>query len=456
MKIIVCVKIFQGELNPFDACALECALSTPDADITVLSMGPESALDEMKRLSRLDVNRLVLLCDSKFAGADTLSTSYALSCFIKKENPDLVLCGRQSIDGDTAQVGPGLSEMLGFNLITNVTNYKTDKCTTRFGEEEVNLPCVMTIERINNLRFPSIRSRVKDVEILTSDDIGADAERCGLKGSPTRVMKTFESQRGMRKCKFIDKSELDRVIRESLETAKGNGEKQALKSDILFPNVWAIGETVAKKAEEIAETVTVITSQSPREIAELAKKEKPNVILWNADLWGRKNAPIAAAILQTGLCADCTHLETDSENLFMYRPARGGNITAKIKCLTKPQMATVRCEEKSEDILFGIGKGAKECAGKIEGMARKYGGETGASRTMVDSGVMPYEKQIGLTGKTVSPSVYVAIGISGAVQHTCGIENAKTVIAVNPDKDARIFEYADYGIILKAEDLFMA
>ncbi len=453
MKIIVCVKIFQGELNPFDACALECALSTPDADITVLTMGPESALDEMKRLSRLDVTRLVLLCDSKFAGADTLATSYALSCFIKKENPDLVLCGRQSIDGDTAQVGPGLSEMLGYGLITNVTEYGTDKCKTRFGEENVTLPCVMTIERINTLRFPSIRSKAKDVEILTSDDIGADAERCGLKGSPTRVMKTFESQRGMRKCKFIENSELDLIIKKSLAEAKKNEEKQVLKSDILLPDVWAIGETVAKRATEIAEKVTVITSTSPLEIAELAKKEKPNVILWNADLWGRKNAPITAAILETGLCADCTHLETDGENLFMYRPARGGNITAKIKCLTKPQMATVRCEEKSEDILFGIGKGAKGSIGKIEDMARKYGGETGASRTMVDSGSMPYEKQIGLTGKTVSPSVYVAIGISGAVQHTCAIENAKTVIAVNPDKDARIFDFADYGIVSTVEEL---
>ncbi|MBQ4630850.1 MAG: FAD-binding protein [Clostridia bacterium] len=453
MKIIVCVKIFQGELNPFDACALECALSTPDADITVLTMGPESALDEMKRLSRLDVNRLVMLCDSRFAGADTLATSYALSCFIKKENPDLVLCGRQSIDGDTAQVGPGLSQMLGYSLVTNVTEYAADKCKTRFGNEEVTLPCVMTIERINTLRFPSIRSKAKDVEILTSDDIGADIERCGLKGSPTRVMKTFESQRGMRKCKFIDKSELDATIKKSLVEAKESEEKQVLKSDVLLPSVWAIGETVAKRAAEIAENVTVITSESPLEIAELAKKEKPNVILWNADLWGRKNAPITAAILQTGLCADCTHLETDGENLFMYRPARGGNITAKIKCLTKPQMATVRCEEKSEDILFGIGKGAKECIDKIEQLAKKYGGETGASRTMVDSGLAPYEKQIGLTGKTVSPSVYVAIGISGAVQHTCAIENAKTVIAVNPDKDARIFDYADYGIICSVEEL---
>lgn len=453
MKIVVCVKIFDGELNLFDACALECALGTDNADITVVSMGPQKAMSALEGLSRLGVNRLVLLCDNAFAGADTLATAYALSCFIKNENPDLVICGRQSIDGDTAQVGPCLSQMLGYNLITNVMKYSVDECETRFGKEKIRYPSVLTIERINTLRFPSIRSVKKPIETLTAADIGADVQKCGLTGSPTRVVQTFESARGKRKCRFILPDELDSVIKESL--AVEDIKPETVSSKIKLKSAWAIGETVAEKAKEIAEKVTVITETDPVKIAKKAIAENPNVILWNADLWGRKNAPICAAILQTGLCADCTFLETDGETLYMYRPARDGNITAKIKCITRPQMATVRCAEKSDEIIIAAGKGAAGSMEIIWRLTEKYGGETGASRTLVDMGKMAYEHQVGLTGKSISPKVYVAVGISGAVQHTCAIENARTVIAVNPDRDARIFEYADYGIVCKAEELIV-
>ncbi len=451
MKIVVCVKIYNGELNPFDACALECALGTDNADITVVSMGPQKAMSALEAVARLDVNRIVLLCDNDFAGSDTLATAYALSCFIKNENPDLVICGRQSIDGDTAQVGPCLSQMLGYNLITNVMKYSVKECETRFGKEKIRYPSVLTIERINTLRFPSIRSVKKPIETLTAADIGADVQRCGLTGSPTRVVKTFEGARGRRKCRFVLPDELDSVIKESL--AVEDIKPETVSSKIRLQSAWAIGETVAQKAKEIAEKVTVVTETDPVKIAKKAIEENPNVILWNADLWGRKNAPICSAILQTGLCADCTFLETDGETLYMYRPARGGNITAKIKCITKPQMATVRCNEKSNDIVIAYGKGIAKNIDIIENLSKKYGGEVGASRALVDMGKISYENQIGLTGKTISPKVYVAIGISGAVQHTCAIENAHTVIAVNPDKNARIFEYADYGIICKAEEL---
>jgi len=190
-----------------------------------------------------------------------------------------------------------------------------------------------------------------------------------------------------------------------------------------------------------------VEKSSPEKIARKAIEEKPDVILWNADLWGRKNAPIVAAILDTGLCADCTMLEADGDNLIMYRPAQGGNITAKIKCLTKPQMATVRTKSESSDIIVSGGKGVADNIQKLEELAKTLNAEIGASRGLVDMNKVTYDKQIGLTGKTVSPKIYIAIGISGAIHHTCAIEGSGTVIAINPDKDARIFEYADYGII---------
>ena len=105
MKIVVCVKVIKGEINPFDECALECALSIKDAQITVLSMGADSSKTALKRISRLAIDRIILLSDRRLAGSDTLATSYALSQIIKQINPELVLCGRQSIDGDTVPVG---------------------------------------------------------------------------------------------------------------------------------------------------------------------------------------------------------------------------------------------------------------------------------------------------------------------------------------------------------------
>ncbi len=447
MKILVCVKVVKGEINPFDQSALECALTLSD-DVTVVSMGPKSCEEVLKPLTRLGA-KVVLLSDKAFAGSDTLATSYILSTVIKKMEYDLILCGRQSIDGDTAQVGPMLSKMLDISLVTNALTIECEKnivkAITRLGEEETELPALVTLERGYILRFPSIFSKIGEVRILDNPVLGCDISRCGLEGSPTRVLKTFENERGKRKCKFIEYDELiplvERLKKE--EKVKVSGETKNEKLSL----AWAVGDEVYEKALEIAEKVVLIKKMSPEEITEKVKAEKPGVVLWNADLWGRKNAPVAAAILNTGLCADCTMLEAEGETLYMYRPAQGGNITAKIKCLTLPQMATVRTKSESSDIIVAGGKGVIDRFEAINDLAEKLGAEVGASRGLVDLNGAPYDMQIGLTGKTVSPKIYIAIGISGAVHHTCAIEGADVVIAINPDKDARIFEYADFGIV---------
>ena len=447
MKILVCVKVINGELNPFDESALECALRL-SSDVTVVTMGPKSCEDVLKPLTRLGA-KAVLISDTAYAGSDTLATSYILSEAIKKMEYDLILCGRQSVDGDTAQVGPMLATMLNIPLITNALSVEEESesvtAKTRLGEETAKLPALVTVERGYVLRFPSIFSKLGEVETIDNSQIGCDTEKCGLKGSPTRVLETFENQRGRRKCKFITRDELLPLIEDLKNQSEENIEAKEIKAKL--KSVWAVGEEVLEKAREIAEEVILIEKMDASGIAKKAEAEKPSVILWNADLWGRKTAPQVAAMLKTGLCADCTQLEADGDTLLMYRPARGGNIYAKIKCLTNPQMATVRTKAESSDIIVSMGKGAVESIDRVKAFAEEIGAELGASRGMVDAGKLPYEMQVGLTGKTVSPKIYIAIGISGAVHHTCAIEGADTVIAVNPDRDARIFEYADYGIL---------
>lgn len=456
MRIVVCVKQSCKELNPFDACAVEEALRIEGAEVIAVSMGRPDVKDMLLALTRLGVHKGILLSDTAFAGADTLATSYALSLAVKELSPDLVICGRQSIDGDTAQVGPCLATMLGIPVITNVMELKLDGntavCKTRMGDRAAELPALVTVERINNLRFPKIRAKTGEVEVWDINRLGANPERCGLKGSPTKVIKSFENSGGKRKCKFINSSELLDVIGKSVNKpriqleSEDNGKK--LKS------VWAIGEKAAEKAKEISEEVVVLPDTEPKELARLAREKNPEVILFDSSIQSRMIAPQVSAMLNTGLCADCTKLETDGEQLFMYRPAFGGNIIAKIRCVTKPQMATVRTvDENSEQIILAGGRGIGEFTDVFQKAGEKLGAQLAASRALVDMGKAPYEQQIGLTGKAVCPNVYIAVGISGAVQHVCGMEQSNVIIAINSDKSAPIFEYADFGIVGDAKEV---
>ena len=124
MKIVVCVKVSGGEINPFDESALECALSLSD-DVTVVSMASEAARNVLLPLTRLGA-KVVLISDNLYAGSDTLATAYILSEAIKKMEFDLILCGKQSVDGDTAQVGPMIAAKLNLNLITNSARTEKD------------------------------------------------------------------------------------------------------------------------------------------------------------------------------------------------------------------------------------------------------------------------------------------------------------------------------------------
>jgi electron transfer flavoprotein beta subunit len=229
MNIVVCVKQVPGTtevkmnketntiiregveaiINPFDTYAVEEGLRIKDrlgGKVTVLSMGIPSVAEQLKETVALGVDEAVLLSDRAFAGSDTLATSYALSMGIKKMgDADLIICGKQATDGDTAQVGPSLAEKLGYPHTTYVRKIEEIregyiKCQrmTEDGYEvvEMPLPAVITVvKEINEPRLPSIKGMMRAkkavVTVWTADDINADKDLCGLKGSPTQVVKTF-------------------------------------------------------------------------------------------------------------------------------------------------------------------------------------------------------------------------------------------------------------------------
>jgi electron transfer flavoprotein beta subunit len=195
-------------VNPDDKHAIEEALVLREkfgGKVTALSMGPPQAEDALREASAMGVDEMILLCDRAFAGADTWATSYALGEAAKEIGFDLVICGREAIDGDTAQIGPQMAEHLGVPQITYVRNVEVGDgrivCERALedGYEriETSLPALITvIADLNKPRYPSVRGiveayREKEVNTWTAETICADAACIGLDGSPTTVKRTF-------------------------------------------------------------------------------------------------------------------------------------------------------------------------------------------------------------------------------------------------------------------------
>ncbi|NLW22150.1 MAG: electron transfer flavoprotein subunit alpha/FixB family protein [Tissierellia bacterium] len=252
-------------------------------------------------------------------------------------------------------------------------------------------------------------------------------------------------------------------------------------------------DTVIYGVNKLLDTYT--TEAYTKVICDLIRGRKPEIILIGATNIGRDLGPRISSRIHTGLTADCTGLDIDLENrrLLQTRPAFGGNLMATIICPNhRPQMATVRpgvfekakyddtrqgniekftpnlkeedirarvvevvkekgselkLEEASVIVAGGRGLGGPEGFKLLEELAEKLGGVVGASRAVVDANWIDKSHQVGQTGKTVRPDLYIACGISGAVQHLAGMQNSKYIVAINKDKDAPIFNVAHYGIV---------
>ncbi|HEQ71579.1 MAG TPA: electron transfer flavoprotein subunit alpha [Spirochaetia bacterium] len=229
-------------------------------------------------------------------------------------------------------------------------------------------------------------------------------------------------------------------------------------------------------------------------VADILKEKKPAIFLGGGTVIGRSLLPKVASRIGTGLTADCTELEIDPDTKFLKqtRPAFGGNIMATILCQNhRPQMATVRhkvmkaapktgnkggrivhldhipvpaptyevlefVEEKTDtvniveaDFIVSGGRGIKDPKNfaLLHDLAKELDAAVGASRAAVDAGWIPYSHQVGQTGKTVNPKIYIACGISGAIQHLAGMKSSDIIIAINSDRAAPIFDVAHFGIV---------
>ena len=591
MKIVVCVKyvpvvariqfdyenktiIREGvpsEVNPFDMLGLVRAVelkSAPDDQVVALCMGPPQARDGLLECLALGADRAILLTDRALAGSDTLATARALSLALKKEAPDLIICGRNSADSETGQVGPETAELMDIPHVGQVSKLDLNAdsntiVTERLTDEgyqviECPLPALVCVtEGVAEETFPNreqlAEAETKPLQEVTCAQLSPDSSQFGAEGSPTWVeeIRLVEPNRSgviiEEEDPQVAAEQAASLLKERLaELDSADNGSQTAQPTERFPSsrdksIWVIAESwpadlahvtleLLGKARELtsftrsevaavligpaqpdlngqlaaygADRVLVLdnTGKGPvwgrqvvQSLAAAVHQAQPYAVLFASTPDGRDLASRVAARLALGLTGDAIDLEIDEEGrLVQLKPALGGNVVAPILSKTLPNMVTLRPglltpvapvvssrapveaiaaasfdgpdvtvleEHVQEDIGaleltqaqvvlgVGMGIGGPENLPQIQKLAHSINASLATTRNVTHEGWLPIQIQVGISGRSITPKVYLAVGIRGAFNHTVGIQKAGVILALNQNRRHAIFKSADFGIV---------
>ena len=560
-----------SEVNSFDMLGIVRAveLKSGGADeIVAVSMGPPQARDGLLQCLAMGADRGVLISDRALAGSDTLATARALALTLAREEPDLVICGRNSSDSETGQVGPEVAELMDLPHISQVSrlDYRPDSNTILVRRDtdegyqvlECQLPALVCVtEGVAEEQFPTrdgmAEAQTKPLDEVSCADLTTDLSQFGVEGSPTWVddIRLVEPSRLGVIVEEEDPEAAAKQVAELLaarlaELDSESGDALASGPFPRFPDnhengIWVVAERTRSglrrvtlemlgKARELtsitqSEVVAVLVG-SPQDglvneltsggadrvlvlenagkgpvwgravvqgLREALQAASPYAVLFAATADGRDLAARVAAALSLGLTGDAIDLEIDDQGrLVQLKPALGGNVVAPILSKTLPNLVTLRAgllepidpetgiasvvepvdvpvfqgrdarlleEDIQEDlgsieltqaqVVMGVGMGigGPESLSKVRELAVSVGATLATTRDVVHAGWLPHQIQVGISGRTIGPKVYIAVGIRGAFNHTVGIQKAGIIVAVNQMRRHTIFRAADFGIV---------
>ncbi len=552
------------EMNPYcrRAVAQGVALARDSSGTcTVVTLGPPGAEDVLREAVAWGADSGLHACDPAFAGSDTLATARALAAVLRAAGPfDLVLLGRNSIDGETGQVGPELAELLDLPFASGVRQLEDLGPIWRLQlehddgtqEVEIALPAVLSVaERLCDpcKVDPAGRAAVPPTRLTRMDAGRLGSGPWGEAGSPTVVGATrpMEHERARRMPEGPVAAQVEEAVRElgrrgaltaagdrGAGAAAGRGVgadteppspgdgRQAERSRARViavlaepgrPTVTAeLLGAAARLAADVdaavhalspgptppaplaaagADVVVVLEGSTVAEdvadsLAAYVRETAPWAVLAPSTAFGREVAGRAAAATGSGLVGDAIALSIGDGVLVAAKPAFAGALVADITCRSTTQMATVRpgvlpaparragaaavqtragrtrgrvrvlSERRDDDVetlaraqvVIGVGTGVTpDEYAQLSPLAAELGAELAATRKVTDRGWAPRSRQVGLTGRSVAPRLYVAIGLSGKFNHMVGVRAAGTILAVNEDPGAPVFEHCDVGIV---------
>jgi electron transfer flavoprotein alpha subunit len=535
-----------AEVNAFcrraNAKAVELA---EGGEVVVFSMGPPGAEDALREMIACGATRGVHLCNADFAGSDTLATAKALAVAIVKEGSfDLVLCGLNSLDADTGQVGPEVAELLGFPFAVGATTIQVHENELKltletdegFDSVEVSLPAVVSVtERLcdpskadRQQRDSVERSKIK---MYSAFDLGLRLSETGQLGSPTNVgpprqvisnrvpFVTSNPSEAVSKLREIGALGLSISSSKEIVPEPGTGQMDVwcfLDPDLTSSRYELLGEAASLASQINGSVTAVVGGDLPdslgaygadrilrlsgndsdtwgRSLAQLASIHSPRVLLVDGTRNGRTVASKVAARHGWGLTGDGIETEiTPDGSLTVWKPALGGRVVVPIWSRSPVQIATIRpgviaprtlrldrelievtddTHQKSEtsrvrllervkldtarrDLLaaptvIGIGRGVDATKYDTINLLKDIfpGAEIGATRKVTDAGWMPRSRQIGITGLSVRPRLFISIGAGGRFNHLAGFQTSQFIFALNSDPEAEIFQHADVGLV---------